>query len=131
MTTKKTTTSRRKTLTPVQKLADKTPVTTAAVRKAAQAVSREELVANPALADHNDWVIKVARGELEAPAAVQALCLKELHTHLYGLEAERNKVGSDKVSITITGIGAPLSTEKDISPAVVTISSSSEEASDE
>ena len=115
--------SKRKTLTPVQKLAAKTPITTASVRKAAQAVSREELVANPKLNDHSDWLISVARGDIEAPPAVQALCLKELHQNLYGLEQERTKGSTDKVSITITG----LSDTKDVSPATVTISNDSGE----
>jgi hypothetical protein len=126
MTKKDSNTSKRKTLTPVQKLAAKTPVTTSAVRKAAQAVSREELVANPKLANHSDWLIGVAHGDIEAPAAVQALCLKELHSHMYGLEQERTKNSTDKVSITITGIGGdPLG--KDVSPATVTISNDSGE----
>ena len=117
--------SKRKTLTPVQKLAAKTPVTTASVRKAAQAVSREELVANPKLSDHSDWLISVARGDIEAPPAVQALCLKELHQHMYGLEQDRTKGATDKVTINITGIGG--GEPKDVSPAVVTISSDSGE----
>ena len=130
MTTKKTTTSKRKTLTPVQKLAKKTPVTTASVRKAAQQVSREELVASPLLEGYNEWLIKVAIGEIEAPPAVQTLALKEINQHKFGLEEQRDKKSTDNVTINISGIGAPSSAEKDISPAVVTISSS-EEAKDD
>ncbi|MDB3923331.1 hypothetical protein N9359_04465 [Luminiphilus sp.] len=109
--------TKRKSLKPVDQLRDKAPVTTAAVRKAVQASNREEVLAHPMAADHTDWMFKVARGEIEASPAVQSLCLKELHSSLYGLEEERTKRASDSVTINITGIGAD--NAKDISRALI------------
>jgi hypothetical protein len=125
MTTKKTTTtktpSKRKSLSPVEKLVDKAPVTTSAARKKVQASNRENVLAHPMAADHTDWMFKVARGEIEVPPAVWSMCLKEINTTMYGLEEDRTKGGNDKVTVVITGIGGdPIG--KDVSPASVTIS---------
>ena len=99
-------TSKRKDLTKaVAKIADQKPVTTAAVRKSAQAANREEVLAHPTAAKHTDWLWKIAHGEIEAPPAVQSLALKELHNHLYGPEEQRDKRSTDKVTINILGIG--------------------------
>ena len=51
-------------------------------------------------------MFKVARGEIEAPPAVQTLCLKELNSSLYGLEEDRTKGATDKITINIVGIDA-------------------------
>lgn len=94
----------RKNLAAVQGLADKTPVTTAAVRKAVQAANREEVLALPEAAEHTKWLMAVARGEIEAPSAVQSLALKQINELFYGTEIAPTKAGSDKVTITIVGM---------------------------
>jgi hypothetical protein len=121
----KETSSKRKTLKPVERLKDKTPVTTPAVRKAAQASNREQALAHPMAQDHIDWLFKVSRGEIEAPSAVMALALKEINGLVLGSEEERQKRSTDSVSITITGIGGD--SPKDVSPATVVISNDSGE----
>jgi hypothetical protein len=96
--------TKRKSLKPVE--LTKQPTTTAAARKAVQATNREEVLAHPMATDHTDWMFKVARGDIEAPAAVQTLCLKELNSSLYGLEEDRTKGATDKITINIVGIDA-------------------------
>jgi hypothetical protein len=97
----------RKNLAAVAKLNDKTPATTAAVRKAVHAAHREEVLAHPLASDHTEWLMRVARGEIEAPSAVQSLALKQVNELFYGTEVAPTQAGNDKVIINITGIGAP------------------------
>ena len=99
------TNSKRKTLKPVDKLKDKTPATTAAVRKAVQASNREQALAHELASSHVEWLFRVARGEIEAPSAVQALALKEINGLVLGVEEERQKRSTDSVTINISGIG--------------------------
>lgn len=100
----------RKSLMKTQ-LESKTPATTAAVRKAAQASNREAALMHKYAEDHVDWLMKVARGDLEAPSAVQTLAVKTVNELLLGVEEERHKSGTDKVTINITGIGGPKDVE--------------------
>lgn len=110
----------RKTLTTIEK---KTPVTTAGVRKAAQAANRETALAHPMADSHVDWLFQVARGEIEAPSAVQSQALKTINELVLGVEEDKHKKSNDKVTINITGIGAE--------PAGVTIEGSTGEVEDE
>jgi hypothetical protein len=96
--------SKRKTLRPVDKLVDKTPITTAAVRKNAQAANREVALAHELADSHVDWILRVARGEIEAPTAVQVLAVKTANDLLLGLEEARDKKATDKVTINIVGM---------------------------
>lgn len=111
----------RKTLTPAK--IEKTPVTTAGVRKSAQAANRETALAHPMADSHVAWLFMVARGEIEAPSAVQSLALKTINELVLGVEEDKHKKSNDKVTINITGIG--------IEPTGVTIDGQAEEVGDE
>jgi len=96
----------RKTLNPIENVQNAKPATTAAVRKAAQTINREAALAHPLAADHTDWLIRVARGEVEAPSAVQTLALKTVNELLLGTEESPNKRAHEAITINITGVGA-------------------------
>ncbi len=119
--------SKRKSLRPVENLADKTPVTTAAVRKNAQAANREVALVHELADSHVDWIMRVARGEIECATAVQVLAIKTANDLLLGLEEARDKKATDKVTINITGFTADAA--KDITKDV--IEGDAEEVSDE
>ena len=100
----------RKSLMKTQ-LESKKPTTSAAIRKAAQASNREAALVHKYADSHVDWLMRVARGEIEAPSAVQALAVKTVNELLLGVEEERHKSSTDKVTINITGIGGPKDVE--------------------
>ena len=107
----------------VANLEAKKPVTTAAVRKSAQAANREAALAHPLAVDHVEWLMKVARGETEAPSAVQTLALRSVNELLLGTEESPNKRTHDKITISITSVGGE--------PTGVTIDGSTGEAEED